>query len=111
MRTTSAALGNEYAQYGAMITNALRAVSGDNSVWKLPDESYMRDALPSFLQGRKEVRIQNHQGKIIRGDEFSQMADNVKYALDLRDQIEDLGLRIQSAANSGDVKLEADLLK
>ena len=63
-------------------------VQPENSPYELPEKSYMRDVLPSFLQGRKEVRIQNFQGKMLRGKEFSSMADNVSRALDLQEIIE-----------------------
>jgi hypothetical protein len=48
-------------------------------------DDYRVDAAAAFLQGRKEVRIQNYQGKITRGNEFISMADNVAKALQLQE--------------------------
>lgn len=65
-----------------------RLISGDPIVSE-PSE-YMLDAFSAFLQGRKEVRIQNFQGKRVRGEEFKNMAKGVQRVLEIKTRLEDI---------------------
>lgn len=51
---------------------------------------YQKDALSAFLTGRKEVRIQNFQGKRVRGEEFKNMAKNVQEVLRIQTRLEEI---------------------
>lgn len=53
-------------------------------------DEYQKDAISAFLTGRKEVRIQNFQGKRIRGEEFKNMAKNVQQVLDIQTRLEEI---------------------
>jgi len=53
-------------------------------------DGYVRDAQNAFLQGRKDVRIQNYQGQIERGTEFKNMADNVLRVYQIKDELDEV---------------------
>lgn len=70
------------------------------------EHNYYRDAISAFLTGRKEVRIQNYQGKLVRGQEFKNMAKGVQRIIDINDQLDQIDSQLQqylTAYNNGTI--------
>ena len=70
------------------------------------EHNYYKDAISAFLTGRKEVRIQNYQGKLVRGQEFKNMAKGVQRIIDINDQLDQIDSQLQqylTAYNNGTI--------
>lgn len=96
------------SQFGINIMPTIRAMRGESPI---SADDYRVDAAAAFLKGRKEVRIQNYQGKIARGNEFISMADNVINSLNLQEQIEQYDNIINQYKNSGNLEKEYEALQ